>query len=301
MATKKRSQRKSASRVTKLAGPLAAVEPVSPIVTRPLGLVEKWNTLPPRTKLLIGGGAVAIILTAIFRKKIAAGVVEVGQKAGQAAAQVISIGSTEAFKLALPAAGKQYADDILRVAREESLSPYLLAGFMEQESGFGQGLTPKGPTGKGDAGYGHGLMQIDSRSHAEFLAKKNSGGVPLWQIPYENLKYAAKVYKDYRRFLSMDGKGKTVIVKPKSYAASQGVPPGTYKDPRPLQGDALIAATIAAYNTGPGNVLFAVAAGKPPDQTTTGRKLKTGEVLKYTNSVLARMSALADKTKSLVS
>lgn len=297
---RKRSRRKAASQGSRLAGPLAAVEVVQPVRTHSFGVVEKLAALPTRTKVLLGGGIVAIILTAVFRKRIAKTVVEAGQSAASVVSKVATLTNEQAFKASLPSAGRNFAADILRVAKEEGLSPFLLAGFMEQESGFGMGLSPKGPTGTGDAGHGHGLMQIDDRSHREFLSKRTADGTPLWQIPYENLKYAAKVYKDAARYFKMDGKGKKVVVKPGDYAAKQGVRPGTYADPRPLQGDALVAAAIASYNTGQGNVIKALAAGKPPDFTTTGRKLKTGEVLKYTTSVLARVSALADKAKSVV-
>ena len=46
--------------------------------------------------------------------------------------------------------------------------------------------------------------------------------------------------------------------------------PGDYPDPRPLKGDLLTRAAVAAYNTGEGNVLMSVAAGVEPDATSTG-------------------------------
>jgi soluble lytic murein transglycosylase-like protein len=71
---------------------------------------------------------------------------------------------------ALPKHAKQYAGAIERAATAHGLEPLLLAAVLEQESDFGEGLTPKGPGGKGDKGHGHGVGQIDDRSWGAWLA-----------------------------------------------------------------------------------------------------------------------------------
>lgn len=70
---------------------------------------------------------------------------------------------------------------------------------MGRESGFGKYLTPSGPAGTGDQGHGRGLMQIDDRRHpgdlldqdgnanADWVKLTRGDGVPLWQLPGENI------------------------------------------------------------------------------------------------------------------
>ena len=234
-----------------------------------------------------GLGALGLFL--LFRKRdVVAGA------AKEAVKQVVGIAKEQAFKLALPAAGQRYADDMLRVAAETGLSPFLIAAFMEQESGYGKGLTTGDERGTGDAGHGRGLMQIDDRSHSDFLAKRAANGTPLWQIPYENIKYGVKVLQDNLRYFSMTPKAGSKVTVGK-YARSMGVPAGTYPDPRPISGDRLLFAAIAAYNTGPGNALQALAAGKPADQTTTKTRRKDGSAVSYAASVLARLTDITGK------
>jgi hypothetical protein len=230
------------------------------------------------------GGAVALFL--ILRRKDVAAAAQAGiAKVGDAV-----------FRFALPDAGKPYADDMLAVAKEEDVSPLLIAAFMEQESGYGKGLSPRGPEGTGDAGHGRGLMQIDDRSHQAFISKTDSSGRPLWTIPYHNIKYGVGVLKQGLKFFAKKPKaGATVTVKAGSYAASRGVTPGVYPDPRPLVGSDLLFAAIAGYNTGGGNVLQALAAGFPADQTTTTRRLKDGSVVSYASSVMLRLNDLTSR------
>lgn len=291
-----------------LTAPPAASGVMTPATPATPSLIERWKALPTSQKLLIGGGTAAILLF-IFRKPVAKGASVVATEVSKGATAVATAVSDAVFRLALPSAAQPYANDMLRVAKEQNVSPFLLAAIMEQESNFGTSLTPKGPTGKGDSGYGHGLMQIDSRSHAEFLAKKDATGKPLWQIPYEALTYAAQLWKRDRAFLartpeagatvtvnkdgSKNSQGKTI----RDYANTMGVPAGTYKDPRPLTGAALNAAAIAAYNTGAGNVLKALAAGKPVDITTTGHKYPDGTTRKYAESILMRLAKFTTKAE----
>lgn len=141
----------------------------------------------------------------------------------------------EKFTASLPSNAKPYAQVILRVAREEGISPQLIFAIGEQESRWGQALSPAGPGGTGDGGHGHGIMQIDDRSFGDWLLTNN------WTDPYTNVKKGVKILKSKR-----------------SYLASR-VPAALLEE-----------ATIAAYNTGEGRVAKSVAAGLHPDATTAG-------------------------------
>jgi hypothetical protein len=139
-------------------------------------------------------------------------------------------------------------------------------------------------------------MQLDDRTFGAgksdpFLTFKNSAGTSLWQIPYENIKKGIEGLKWQIGYFSRTPKTPTVTVKEGSSVNKLGVPAGIYNDPRPLSGDALLTAAIAAYNTGQVNVLQALAAGRPPD-LTTARTKKGGSLVSYAASILSRVSDL---------
>lgn len=73
------------------------------------------------------------------------------------------------------------------------LDVYLLAAIMDRESLGGEALKPPNSAGTGDRGHGHGLMQIDSGSHRDFLVALFDDGVPLWTDPAFNVLYAARL------------------------------------------------------------------------------------------------------------
>ncbi|KAF0246282.1 MAG: Lytic transglycosylase catalytic [bacterium] len=82
----------------------------------------------------------------------------------------------------------------------------------------------------GDAGHGRGIMQIDDRSHKEFLRDHhNNGGLN----PETNIDYGASVLAQNLKIFR-----------------------GNYAN------------AIAAYNTGTGNVKKSLVTGKHPDTTT---------------------------------
>lgn len=152
--------------------------------------------------------------------------------------QVFEMANRELFTLSLPSEARDYADTILQVAQEESVDPMIIAALGQRESRWGHALSPQGPGGTGDYGHGHGLMQIDDRSHSDFLDNYD------WTDPYTNVQYAIhNVLKPNLDFFTQKG----------------------------LQGDQLVSAAVAAYNAGPGNVWKAIQAGKSPDAVTTGR------------------------------
>lgn len=73
--------------------------------------------------------------------------------------------------------------------------PYLLAAVCWRETNAGTSplLDKPGPEGSGDGGHGRGLMQIDDRTHAAFVAKKLPSGSLAWTNPRENIIYGAGV------------------------------------------------------------------------------------------------------------
>lgn len=197
----------------------------------------------------------------------------------------------QVFKAVIPTVARPYADVILQVASEQNVSPFLIVqlGYRETLWGTSSALDQPGPSGRGDGGHGHGLMQIDDRSYPSWLATYD------WTDPYTNVSKGVEILRGKLAFFATRGvvpgltDGTLVTLGPKS-ATRRGVPPGTYRDPRPLFGDALIQAAVAAYNTGEGNVLESLAAGLPADATTAKGN--------YGADVLARMASLVSAFNS---
>jgi hypothetical protein len=117
---------------------------------------------------------------------------------------------------------------------------WILMGILSRETHFGHApgyTTPGQPDGTGDRGHGHGLFQIDDRSHSVFLA---TGG---WKEVATSCRYVlAEVLAPSIRYLDRHG-----LVDP-----------------------LLTIAAIAAYNAGPARVRQAVGRGDSPDRATTG-------------------------------
>jgi hypothetical protein len=215
------------------------------------------NGISIRPAFLIAGGIALLALLVAKRKTIVTGV----QMIGDAAKKL-------AFKAILPSAGRQYADIILQVAAEKGVSPFVLAALLQRETNFGLTNMPPGPAGKGDGGRGYGLMQIDVGGFKDWLDKNN------WQDPLTNIRKGADVLKGKMSFLSQKPKTPTVTLDA-SAAAKVGAKAGTYADPRPLSGDKLVEASVAAYNTGEGRILQVLAVGKSVDTTTANGNYST--------------------------
>lgn len=77
------------------------------------------------------------------------------------------------------------------------IDPYLLAAIIDRESNGGESkyLDQKGPRGRGDCLHGHGLGQIDDRSHAPFIEATFDDGEFLWADPTFNILYAARLLR----------------------------------------------------------------------------------------------------------
>lgn len=91
----------------------------------------------------------------------------------------------------LPPRLSQWSGAFLQGWALHQVDPLLLAAICDRESGGGLFLKPVGPAGTGDGGHGRGLMQIDDRSHMDWLSQTDVTGTPLWQIPEQNVAYAA--------------------------------------------------------------------------------------------------------------
>jgi len=157
-------------------------------------------------------------------------------------------------------AAERFRASIEALAREQRFPAALIAGIGSRESAWGLALTPKGPGGTGDfikrayptpfrrgalppqGGYGRGLMQIDFDAH-EFAR------TGPWQDPEQNIRYGCKVLADNRAF---------------------------FERRMNLAGQALLRASLAAYNCGPGNVQKALAAGLDVDYYTAHRDYSAG-------------------------
>lgn len=239
-----------------------------------------------RTGLWIGLGA-AVVLFALSRsKRVTDAAVEAAVGASELFGQGVAAVSAAVFAAQIPAEARPHADAILRAAGEAGVSPWLVVALGMRESGWGKYLDADGT---GDGGHGRGFMQIDDRSNADWLAAND------WHDPYTNISKGLKILKNKLAFFSGSPPvknltdGRTVQIGSKS-AGKRGVRPGAYPDPRPLQGDALAQAAIAAYNTGEGNVLMSIAAGKPPDTTTAAGPSGSPD---YSSDVIARAAGYA--------
>lgn len=152
---------------------------------------------------------------------------------------------------------EKYRQFVMDASQNGDWPPEIIAAMMSRESRCGLALIPKkpggNPAGTGDAGHGHGLMQIDDRSHKSFI---DSG---KWKDPKENIYYGVKVLNESYDYLEKKTN---------------------------LKDDDLMAAAIAGYNCGAGNVIRSLKEGKSWDARTKGRN--------YSGDVLARSIELAD-------
>lgn len=145
-----------------------------------------------------------------------------------------------AFKRSLPALGQQYADMFVRAGRAAGVSPFILAGLMEQETRFGKGCRDAACRGYGGGDYG--LMQIN-RIHKDFFTRQVNGR-PAYEDPWSSIEYGANLFASYQKWLAR-------------------------KFPKMTDLE-LLRATAASYNAGSGAVAKALAKGNSPDSVTTG-------------------------------
>lgn len=225
--------------------------------------------------LLLGAGALSLL--AYWQRS----------RLARVGTMIVDASKSALFQSVIPSTAEPYADVILQVAREQNIDPFIIVALGDRETrwGTGAGLDQYGPAGRGDSGHGHGLMQIDDRSWGSWLASNS------WWDPYTNITKGVQVLKGKRAYLSGASQG-TVTVGSR-VAGLLGVSSGAYPDPRPLTGDILDQASIAAYNAGEGSVLQAYAAGglQGIDKVTAGKNYSTDVLTKiatWTNSFLSQ-------------
>ena len=251
---------------------------------------------------IIGGGSlIAVALLRRFAVRLSSdgpnvAPVQVGNRSIDPLVTTdLKTSEADLFAAALPNAGKEYAPLFVSVGREMGISPFLLAALMEKETFYGKASACKGrgPYCLGTAADDFGLMQINKAAHPDFFKKTAPDGTPYWAIPLESIRYGAKVLKQNIAYFS--GKSGNVPCKngvckvgPRN-AARFGVLPGSKDDPRPLTDRRLLYwAALAAYNTGAGNVVQALASGANPDATTwTGKYGR--DVLEAAERIAANM------------
>jgi len=201
------------------------------------------NKLPMWLLLLLGGG----VLYMVWKKK------SVMTEAGQGA-----LDNAAALAVALPSEAQPYADVIRQVASERGVDPLLIAAIGQQESRWGQALSPRGPGGTGSGGHDRGLMQISDQTWGDWLAAND------WTDPYTNV-----------------SKGAEILASNLSYFGGKG-----------FEGDDLTHAALAAYNGGPGRVWAAIQNGASPDSVTTGGNYGASVMNYFSQYVASASSAL---------
>lgn len=139
--------------------------------------------------------------------------------------------------------------------RRHEVDPLLLAAICDAESecGLSPLLDRLGPEGRGDGLHGHGLMQIDDRSHRSFLATKDEYGAPAWALPWANIEYAT-----------------AYVVVPAMRSFPHNLP-----------------AAVAAYNAGVGRVKKAFEDLTTP--LTPARKLQAANACTFKQNYVSRV------------
>ena len=256
-------------------------------------------TIPANPWIRYGVPAAALLLTLFAgRKRIGTGVRVVWNAA-----------KIEILTNISPSIVRPYISHVVAAADRHRVGVFQLIGLGSRESGWGVFLRPKGPAGVGDPtprfvktpsewmkedglvtserdakgrikilppalgpsgerGWGVGLMQIDYASFREWVK------TGAWRDPRANIMKGAEVYAAKIAFLTRSPSSPWVVLE-KAAAGQRGVQPGRYNDPRPLKGEVLLRAALAAYNTGEMNVLRSIAAGVEVDRTTTGKDYST--------------------------
>lgn len=140
----------------------------------------------------------------------------------------------------LPEYIEPYWQDILYAAGKHGFDPHLIAAIGDRETKWGTHAAchPKGPACLGDAGHGHGLMQIDDRSFPDFC-----GNYALWATPVSNILKGCMVLKNKLQFLKNEG----------------------------VKEDVVLQCAVAAYNCGEGNALRAYRRALGVDYYTSGK------------------------------
>lgn len=267
-------------------------------------MAERKSLVVP---LLIGGGVLIALTTAVAKQReirlfIAAGFRKIMDEANKLI-----------FKAQLPDRAKPYGDLILRVAAEQNVDPFVLFALGDRETNWGATSAYKQQTGDwtprcrtaaqiakypglyrvvgscaggssvmpGDGlGWGRGIAQIDWEQGYPWCQNND------WRDDYKNLTRGAQILKTNLDYFAKTPNSSPVVIND-YYAEKLQTEPGEYVDPRPMWGEDLVAAALSAYNSGIGQTLLCVAAGRPADYLTTGKD--------YAQDTMGRATTLAVK------
>ena len=175
------------------------------------------------TSIFVGAGLLALGVFLVMKRKTLSTL----------ATSALDEANREIFLAVTPSAVAPYYDVIKQVAEEQGVDPFVIAALGWQESGWTtrSPYTPLGdPCGTGDAGHGHGIMQIDDGTWSSWLASND------WCDPMVNVTKGAQIFRD-----NLD----------RALAAG-------------LTGDFAVQAAIGAYNHGGKSITNAVQ-GLSPD------------------------------------
>lgn len=315
-------------------------------VNRPLVPLErkvgaKYAALGPAGKSVVAAGAWvgALLLLGKLSNRIDASTVEdyasaVADSAQKGAQNVVAIGQKvfgaaekAALRAVAPDGAQPYIDDLLQVASQSYLSPFVLMAIVNQESAWGRALTPKNsPGGTGDF-RARRLTPARQKLVAQGLLKvyPSSSDLPdNWDSPLDDDGGPVVIPADGlgygRGFVQFDFATGPEVVRdpdflnnvPKQLQAMVDLllqkqrsivslltsfngrnPDAAVEIP---QGASLLAATIAAYNHGEGTVAKNIENGDPLDNYGAGENNNySNRVLKFAsdftnafNSELAR-------------
>jgi Transglycosylase SLT domain len=195
------------------------------------GMSADGNTVAPTQVADANGGQVVsgTIGTAAVASGAASTAATAGANVVQQAQNAVG-GAAQTNAQQLPQQYQQYLAMVNEAAARHNVDPAVLLGIMDRETGDPHTFGLGGNNIIGDHGHGHGLMQIDDRSHGDWLRGHQNG-----MDPATNIDYAATILADnMRRF------------------------PGN------------LDAAVAAYNAGGGNVNRAIRAGHDVNTVTAG-------------------------------
>ena len=139
-----------------------------------------------------------------------------------------------------------------------SLDQFLLAAIIDRETNWGTSsdLDKPGSGGRGDCEsgvwYGHGLGQIDSRTHASMIAMILGDGTPAWANAFFNIGMAASILAHAVAALGGDLYAATAAYNAGEGAARKvlaALPPDAPADQRRLALDSITAAPTHDYVT----------------------------------------------------
>lgn len=108
---------------------------------------------------------------------------------------IVNDGLVDRYRVTMPGRLSRWLNQFIAAELCYGIEVPLIAAIIDRESLGGEALKPKGPAGFGDSGHGHGLGQIDDRTHAGFLHAKFWDGIPLWQDASFNILTAARLLR----------------------------------------------------------------------------------------------------------